>query len=363
MQFDPKPATARLARRLALPATACALLVHGATAAPKQPQEFIFYPPPPDEPRIQFLTAFSAESELAKRSRLSEFIVGDQQYQRPIWKPYGITTTPGKLYICDTLPKNLCIVDLAKRRFSYFKPEGQGVFKMPINVAVDAEGYRYITDTVRGQLLIYDKNGKFIEALGKAPDTKPCGVAVAGDRLYVTDMTNQCVRIYNRRTRELLLTLPRDRSNPQSRLFQPTNVALDPDGRIYVSDTTGFAVHLFDAEGNHLRAIGEMGLTPGRFALPKGIAPDRQGRFYVVDAATGVVQLFDREGRLLMYFGETQSGGAGALVLPAGIAVDYDNVKYFQQHVAPNRKIEYLIYVTNQAGPRRVSVYGFLQTP
>jgi sugar lactone lactonase YvrE len=355
----------RLARAVALVATAGGLALLAGCAAPakKPPQEVIFYPPPPNEPRIQFLTGFSAESELGARSRFSEFVVGEQRYTRPIWKPYGITATPGKLYICDTQPKNLCIVDLAKRRISYFKPEGQAMFKMPINVAVDREGNRYVTDTVRGQLLIYDRNGKLIETLGNAPKDRPCGVAVAGDRLYVTDLTNQCVRVYHRRTRELLLTLPRDRSDPKSRLFGPTNVAVDPQGRIYVSDTTGFTVHVFDAEGNHLRSIGEMGLTPGRFALPKGIAADREGRSYVVDAATGVVQLFDAEGRLLMFFGEAQTGAAGALVLPAGIAIDYDNVSHFQQYVAPNRKIEYLIYVTNQAGPRRVSVYGFLRGP
>jgi sugar lactone lactonase YvrE len=339
------------------------LLAGCAAPAPKKPQEFIFYPQPPDTPRIQFLTSFSTESELGERSRLSDFIVGEQRYQRPIWKPYGITSTPGKLYICDTLPLNLCTVDLVKRRITYFKPEGQAMFKMPINVAVDAEGYRYVTDTVRGQLLIYDKNGKLTEALGKPGETKPCGVAVAGERLYVTDLAGQCVRIYNRRTRELLLTLPRDRSDPKSRLFGPTNVAVDPQGRIYVSDTTGFAVHVFDAEGNHLRSIGEIGITPGRFARPKGIAADREGRCYVVDADMGVVQLFDPEGRLLMFFGDVQSGAGGALVLPAAIAVDYQNVKFFQQFVAPKRQIEYLIYVTNQAGPRRVSVYGFLRSP
>ncbi len=355
------PSPGKLRRRLAL--LGLALAAGCAAPAPKKPREFVFYPPPPNPPRIQYLTSFSAESELGQRSRFSELIVGEQRYQRPIWKPYGITATAGKLYICDTQPKNLCIVDLAKRRISYFKPEGQGMFKMPINVAVDAEGNRYVTDTVRGQVLIYDKNGALIEAMGGAPQTKPCGVAVAGDRLYVTDMTNQCVRVYNWRTRELLLTLPRDRSDPKSRLFQPTNVAVDSQGRIYVSDSTGFAVHIFDAEGNHLRSIGELGLTPGRFALPKGIAVDREGRFYVVDAATGVVQLFDNEGRVLMFFGEPQAGAAGALVLPAGIAVDYENVSRFESFVAPNHKIEYLIYVTNQAGPRRVSVYGFLKSP
>jgi hypothetical protein len=41
--------------------------------------------------------------------------------------------------------------------------------------------------------------------------------------------------------------------------------------------------------------------------------------------------------------------------------VDYDNVKYFEKFVAPGQKLEYLIYVTNQVGPNKVSVFGFLR--
>jgi len=117
--------------------------------------------------------------------------------------------------------------------------------------------------------------------------------------------------------------------------------------------------YLYDADGNHLRMIGEQGLNPGSFALPKGIAADREGRIYVVDAATQVVQLFDSEGRILMYFGNPNTSGPGSTDLPAGIAVDYDHLKFFQQYAAPGFKVEYLIFVTNQYGDQKVSVYGF----
>jgi hypothetical protein len=48
------------------------------------------------------------------------------------------------------------------------------------------------------------------------------------------------------------------------------------------------------------------------------------------------------------------------LYLPAGLCVDYENAGLFQKYAAPGFKIEYLILVTNQAGPNKVSVYGFL---
>jgi hypothetical protein len=87
---------------------------------------------------------------------------------------------------------------------------------------------------------------------------------------------------------------------------------------------------------------------------------DRDGRFYVVDAAAPVVQLFDADGRLLMFFGQPGSSGQAGLYLPAGLTVDYENTGLFQKYVAPGYKIEYLILLTNQVGPQKVSVFGFL---
>ena len=78
------------------------------------------------------------------------------------------------------------------------------------------------------------------------------------------------------------------------------------------------------------------------------------------DAATAVAQIFDNEGRLLMFFGEPKSSGEAGLYLPAGLTIDYENLGFFQQYVAPGRKLEYLIFVINQAGPHKVSIYGFL---
>jgi hypothetical protein len=59
-----------------------------------------------------------------------------------------------------------------------------------------------------------------------------------------------------------------------------------------------------------------------------------------------------------MFFGDPKSG-AGALDLPAGIALDYDNVSLFQKYAAPNFVIEHLVVVTSQMGARKVNVYGF----
>lgn len=333
----------------------------GCATKPAVKTDYLFFPPPPDEPRIQFLTSFGSESDLSGQSKLSTIVIGQDRILRPIWKPYGLTATKGKIFVCDTQPKNVSIIDLAKRKISYLRPEGNGVFKMPINIAVDKDGTRFVTDTVRGQVLIYNPENRFVGDIGKMGEMKPCGIALLGDRLYVSDLTQHQVRVYNKTTRQVLFTIPRDAKDPKAKLFSPTNLATDEEGRLYVSDSGAFTITVFDKEGNYLRTVGDVGLKPGRFGLPKGIAVDRENRVYVVDAATAVVQLFDAEGKLLMYFGEPQSSGRAGLYLPAGLALDYENTGLFQKFAAPGYKIEFLIYVANQAGTQKVSVFGFMR--
>jgi len=325
------------------------------------PKNYVVFPPPPDEARIQYLTSFGSESDLGGQSKFNQFIMGEQKILRPITKPYGVTMRGGKIYVCDTQAGNVCIVDVNKRTLRPFKPVGQAALKTPINVAADDDGTFYVTDSGRKQVLIYNKEGELLEALGKKGEMEPCGIAVAGDRLYVSDLANHCVRVYEKATRKPLFIAPRDRTDAKAIPFGPTNIAIDQKGQVYVSDSRGFTVKIYDAEGNFIRSVGDLGVTPGQFTLNKGIGVDREGRFYVVDAAAPVVQLFDNEGRLLMWFGEPKSSGPAGLYLPAGLTVDYESVGLFQKYAAPGYQLEYLILLTNQVGPQKVSIFGFLK--
>jgi len=347
--------------RAVVVALATAWLGAGCSTTPKKAKEAVFFPPAPDQPRIQYLTSFSSEGEYAGKRGFTDFVLGSGQTVRPIWKPYGMTTLPGMFYVCDTGPKNVGMLDLTARRLRYLRPDGPGALKMPINVAVDQAGNKYVTDTVRPAVMIYGNDNTFVGTLEAKAAMKPCGIAIANDRIYVTDLANHCVRVFNLTDRQEISTFPQGDVTETNRLFQPTNVAVDKAGRVYVSDSGGFAVHVFGPDGQHLRRIGEQGLSPGQFALPKGIGVDREGRIYVVDGATGLVQLFNDQGELLMFFAGPDSPVGSACYLPAGLLVDYENVRFFQSFVAPGKQIEYLIFVANQAGNSKISVYGFLK--
>ena len=320
-----------------------------------------FFPPAPDEPRVQFLTAFSSDVELGRPSSFADYITGKTTPANRLIKPYGLAVHDGKIYVCDTMASALEIFDLSKRRSRYFMPRGENRMDTPINVSIDADGTRYVADTGRSMVMIYGKDDSFRGVIGGKDEMKPCDVAITADRLYVADLKNHAVRVYAKADRKFLFSIPRDGAAPEAKLFSPTNLAIDKDGRLLVSDTGGFAVQIYDFEGKHLRSFGQQGVGPGLFARPKGLAVDRDGLTYVVDATTQVVQVFDPAGKLLMFFGQPGASTYGELILPAAVKIDYDSARYFQNLVAPGYQCEYLILVTSQFGSRMVNVYGFVK--
>ncbi len=352
----------------ALAAAGMMLLSGGCSTGPANggTRKYVFFPPPPVAPRVQYLTGFTCGKDPeAVSGKFAEFIVGQEISAVPILKPYGVAISSNQLLICDTGTRAVDVLDLAQGTMQLFSPAGMGKLGVPINIALDADGSRYVTDTGRNQVLCYDPAGQFTGMLDDTNALRPTGLAVTAERIYISDINTHCVRVYAKATRQLLFTIPRnpkaDEDTEPGKLYMPVNLALDTQGRIYVSDLSVCRVKVFDAEGKFLRAFGGQGDLPGQFARPKGITVDRAGRIFVVDAASQTCQIFDPEGKLLLPFGEPGGGsadGTGTLNLPAAVCVDYDQVGTFQKFAAPGFVIEELIIISNQLGTQKVSVFG-----
>jgi hypothetical protein len=84
---------------------------------------------------------------------------------------------------------------------------------------------------------------------------------------------------------------------------QPTDVAWDSQGNIYISDGyVNSRVAKYDKNGDWVKSWGEPGTGPGQFHLPHSIAIDRNDNIYVGDRSNHRVQVFDTEGKFLRMF-------------------------------------------------------------
>ena len=84
---------------------------------------------------------------------------------------------------------------------------------------------------------------------------------------------------------------------------QPTDVAWDSSGSIYISDGyVNSRVAKYDRNGDWVKSWGEHGTGPGQFRLPHAIAVDRNNNVYVGDRSNRRIQVFDTEGKFLRMF-------------------------------------------------------------
>ena len=342
-------------------AALAAVLLAGCAAVPApepQAQGTAFYPPLPYPPRIQHLKTLTGERDMgAAASELAKFVLGDDSRAQQLKQPYGVGLYGGKLYVVDTSAPGLAVFDLVQQRFELLTGAPSGRMKRPINITIDSDGTKYVTDTGRDQILVFDRGDRFVQSFGSEGQFKPVDTAIAGDRLYVTDIQHHQVQVLDKHTGALLFKFGSSGSKP-GELFHPTNIAIGTGGDVYVVETSNFRVQRFTGEGKPVRMYGDIGSERGSFSRPKGIALDRNGRMYVGDAAFQNVQIFDSDGRLLLFFGQP-GGDVEGLNLPAGLKVDYDNVPYFQSYADPRFQIEYLIFVVSQFGPNKVDVFGY----
>ncbi|HEX9048770.1 MAG TPA: 6-bladed beta-propeller, partial [Verrucomicrobiae bacterium] len=314
----------RIGARLALVALVLLAAGCGTGTRGHAGPKYVFYPPPPIAPRVQFLTSFASGKDPESVSgSFEKFIVGGEVSLVPIQKPYGLAIASNQVFICDTSAHAVDILDLTQQTLERFTPVGLGKLGVPVNLAIDSDGARFVADTARNQVLCFTPAGEFNGMLDDTNVLRPTGIAVTADRIYTSDMNSHCVRVYSKAARQLLFTIPRDPKAPEEtepgKLYMPVNLALDKDGRLYVSDLAVCRVKIFDADGKFLRAFGSQGDLPGQFARPKGIAVDAAGRIFVVDAASQTCQIFDGDGKLLLPFGEPGSASVstGTLNLPA----------------------------------------------
>jgi DNA-binding beta-propeller fold protein YncE len=320
--------------------------------------ETVFYPMPPETPRIQFLTSISKEKDLGRSSRFREYLIGKEDAGKRLARPYALAHEKAKIYIADKTAKKILIVDLVNRSFDYIRDVKGGALQDPSGIYITDDGYKYVADAGRGQIVVFNQRNEFHQAYGAEKQFRPTDVVVYGKRIYVCDIRDNEIEVLDKDTGEVITKIG-GIGRQEGAFHKPTHVAIDAAGNLYVTDAFNFRVQKFDKDGKFIKVIGYQGSHPGAFARPKGIAVDRAGRLYAVDAAFELVQVFDIDtAEPLLPFGK-YGPAPGSTYLPAGIHLDYDNVEFFNKYVDGDFRVKYLIYVGNLLGDNKLNVYGF----
>ena len=343
--------------------TTLALIYFGVLAgcAPTQVTQeklnYAFWPLPPDEPRVQYLTSFQRSSDVTGNvSKFDQMIFGPED-DLPIVSPYSVAMWKGRIYVCDTRTPGVTVLDLKAKLTRLIGRSSAADMAKASDIAITPDGMKYVADIGKGTIVVFDANDHYLATFAPS-GLNPAGIAVYGNELYVSDLKAQQVKVLDRSSGKVVRTIGGPGMN-EGQFVWPLSVRLDKQGNLLVSDAMKAQIQAFSRDGNLLSTTGRMGRGFGELARPKHIAVDSNNFLYVVDAAFNNVQLFDENRKFLMYFGSA-GPHPGAMDLPAGLCVDEDpeDVAYFAKYVHPAFQAERLVLITNQNGPYRVSVYA-----
>ena len=196
-------------------------------------------------------------------------------------------------------------------------PEGWSFIEVA-GVACDSQDHVYVFNRGQYPIIVFDKEGKFLNAWGEGLFKGPHGIFIDHeDHLWLADDKDHTVHKFTSAGQKLL-TLGKSGVaadtgyqmgvSPVRRAAGPfhrvTNVAVLPSGDMYIADGYGNArVHKYSKEGQLLFSWGEPGSGPGQFILPHGIAVDSAGLVYVADRENSRIQIFTPQGVFLREWG------------------------------------------------------------
>jgi DNA-binding beta-propeller fold protein YncE len=102
---------------------------------------------------------------------------------------------------------------------------------------------------------------------------------------------------------------------------QPRGIAVDAAGNVYVTDAKNDDIVKLSSSGQPLAVWGGYGSDPGQFNFPSGIAVDPAGDVYVADTGNFRIQKLSPSGEPLAEWGEAGLN-RGQFKNPEGVALD-----------------------------------------
>jgi len=346
-----KEARSRISVRMLL----CIVFLAGCSTAPsRQGQEALssplVWPPAPELARIIYEGAIERPGDVGTKKgifrRAVEFLLGKTADR--IVKPYGIVIDSNeRLIVADTVFRRLHIFDIKTGKYTWIDEFKNSGFISPIGVAVDREDNIYVSEPELDKVIVFSKKGKFLFEI-KDNLLRPTGIAINNNEglLYVVNTGGHNLSVYQLNGKYLYTF--GERGGETGRFNYPTDIHIDNQGFIYVTDSMNFRIQIFDKNRKFYSAFGRHGDGSGSFARPKGVSVDSEGHIYVVDALFDAVQIFDREGRFLLSFGSSGQG-KGKFWLPSGIFVDNSDRIYVSDSF--NKKVQIFKYLKEESKP------------
>jgi sugar lactone lactonase YvrE len=113
----------------------------------------------------------------------------------------------------------------------------------------------------------------------------------------------------------------------EHQLSEPSDLAVDASGNVWVADTENSRLEEFGPEGKFIRTVGSSGTGQGQFEGIYGVAISPNGNVWTSNCDDGHIEEFSSEGKFIKEFGSRGSGN-GQFYCPEGLAVNAEGLLF-----------------------------------
>jgi hypothetical protein len=194
-------------------------------------------------------------------------------------------------------------------------------------VCEDAHGHIYIHHTVNkaseshDSMVVFDSKGKFVKSWGKEFQGGAHGLLIHNEGkqqfLYLCDTTKALVTKATLNGEHVWTVGYPDESEAykpgedgKKKKYSPTNVAIAPNGDVYVGDGYGSSyVNQYTSGGKYIRTFGGLGKDPGQLNCPHGLILDKRAatpNLIIADRGNARLQRFSLDGKHMEFIDGTK---------------------------------------------------------
>ena len=188
--------------------------------------------------------------------------------------PYRVIANKlkGKIFVSERHGHFVSVRDLNGTVIRKYGSHGEGKGKMtsPAGIALDDQGFMYVTSDHKLQKFSSDQ-GSVIAEVGRTKPgnnqgnefNKPYTVAIRNDKVFVCDSENDRIQVFDLDL-HFLECIATDVKKPQ-------DIAFDNEGKMYVTSKSENRVYVFNESGNKVHQFGQRNSDGNGLSEPTGI--------------------------------------------------------------------------------------------
>lgn len=229
------------------------------------------------------------------------------QHRRGLGRPGAIALDDAnRIYLADLDSGIISVFDAEWQALYQF---AAGELEQPGDIAIDnAAGRVYVSDSENHRVVVFSTSGERLFDFGTAGNGDaqllyPSGVFFDAlhNEVLVSDQLGYRIQAFSA-TGDWLYCFGGSSASSGS-FFQrgrllsaPQGLWADASGRIYIADSYDGQIKVVDRSGRPLGSIGSFGTTPGELRIPSDVVIDPFGRLFVASTNNARLEVFGIDG-------------------------------------------------------------------